>query len=58
MPIPDGPIAARIRQIHPTSPPFGWPFGPPFTDSDAFDLGGEMVEMYKREVERGGGARV
>ncbi len=51
-PIPDGPITIRIRQIYPSTPPFDWPFGPALSDSDAFDLGDKMTEMYKRLVER------
>ena len=50
--IPQGPIAARIRQIYPSTSPFDWPFGPALTDSDAFDLGDKMTEMYKQMVER------
>jgi len=50
--IPQGPIAARIRQIYPSTSPFDWPFGPALTDSDAFDLGDKMTETYKQLVER------
>jgi hypothetical protein len=52
-PIPDGPIATRIRQIYPSTPPFDWPFKLALTDTDAFDLGDKMTEVYKHLVEQG-----
>ena len=51
-----GPIAACIRQIYPSTPPFEWPFGPALTDNDAFDLGDKIAKMYKHLVERPPGA--
>lgn len=50
-PIPNGPIATRIRQIYPSTSPFDWPLGQTLTDSDAFDLGDKMTETYKHLVE-------
>jgi hypothetical protein len=51
-PIPQGPIATRIRQIHPSTPPFVWPQGQTLSDADAFDLGDKMTKMFKGLVER------
>ncbi len=57
VPIPNGPIAARTRRIHPSSPPFDWPFGLALTDAHASDLGDKMTEMFKREIEGGGAGK-
>jgi hypothetical protein len=50
-PIPQGPIAARIHEIYPSTPPFAWPLGQTLSDADAFDLGDLMTKMFKGLVE-------
>jgi hypothetical protein len=50
--IPQGRIASRIRQIHPSTKPFAWPLGKTLSDADAFDLGDTMTKAFKNLVER------
>jgi hypothetical protein len=50
VPIPQGPIAACIRQIYPSTTPFDWPLARTLTDADALELGDKMTEVYKRVI--------